>query len=449
PLDARFPASPLLVDAAPAQALGYGSPSPTTGEQGGLAGMPVAAYDFQGHVGYHCGFQSHATFLSIFWLASDGTDSHLFAATLVTAVGPSPADTPTIGETTPVEIDANEPSVPATAVNVGTPLEQSSFRFVPGSFGETIPTYSAAAGVAPIGSCSSLLADPLACRLDSVDGGFEPNGIGGSVLVVFTKIVAATAGQWDRQAVGILFNQTIEGRAVLSRSFPESDSVDPPRPQTETLTLPNGGGIGVPVPYLVPVGFRTQLLALVPNRSSPVIAPPDYQPDNGTYIYMSAPVTPEAGSAAGIFTRRYRERLPLDFGLPLAFLGANVSPPASANTTDAGFQDPLRIDDALGDSDAVFLTTLHRGREVVVLFQQDEHLWGTITLDGLSYMNENGHPTLSLVDDDFSANSHQGPVGLGVFTHVDPECDTLLSTILVINKEDPDLNPRFYVRVME
>ncbi|MEZ0229034.1 MAG: hypothetical protein ACAI25_10445 [Planctomycetota bacterium] len=460
-LDQRFPtAVPLVVNTA--ITVGYSSQPTNIGSLGGFTGSPVAAYDFQGNIAYKCGFQGDRTKMSILWLYSDGTEDRLFIKLLTVATGATPTDNPTIAATNEAEFDANA-TVPGRGVRLN-PADVSSlktsFRFLPGSFGELIPTYSAGSaldissgGVFPgftlLGNFCSSLAGSID-NLLSVDAGVNTAGAGGDVLIVFSKIVAATDNNWDRQIIAALYDQSsITDRVVISKAGVESSGQAPGA--FLPFNFPNGGGLGVATTYDIPVGFKTMLWNILPNTSSSSVSTAARSPDNGTYIYFGGPVSYNASSARALYTRHFRPRR----ATSTVTFANNFFPAAAASTGDASFRAPIRIDKARNSSDATPFSGVIRkkGRRAVVVFSQDNHLWGTITDDGETYTETGGlggQPDAYLIDDNTSASLTSGnSVGATFCGPVDRNCDDLSGSMIFILKQDVNLNPRFYVRVMQ
>ncbi|HZV03356.1 MAG TPA: hypothetical protein VFF73_42015 [Planctomycetota bacterium] len=516
-LDQRFPTTnPVQVNTA-ATNTAYTASQQVTGiggygDEGGWASPPVAAYDFQGHIGYHCGFQGNSKEMSIIWLYADGTNDKLWVSLLTVTLGTTATANPSITATNAVQIDAgltvSGPGVndftQYIAHNPGVGLfGTATYSFLPGSFGETIPTYFSGLGaelgnngaliggsaVGP-GGCSSLKGNLPAFAvtnpangfdsLDSVDAGVNAAGGFGDCLIVFSKIVAATAGNWDRNVVACLYNQsTITDRCVISNvagggtsaAAGESQSVTPPN--AGAATFPNGGfplsgGLNHAPPtngsngggtntYSIPAGFRTCLFALSPGVGNPSLSTPGLVPSVGTYIYMGGAASPSPDAARALFTRHFRARSSTGNGATAVTFEANFFPPSSVNTTDAAWQEPTRIDNQSVDSDVTWDNVLRGGASAVVFFNQDNHAWAAITGDGETYSTiSSGFSRPALVDNNISANTNaQGAtpagnlVGLGFCQKISTSCDNLHGTIVIINKDDVNLNPRFYLRVMQ
>jgi hypothetical protein len=451
-LDQRFPAAPIQVNttltAYPGLTTGVG-----TGYTGWWNSPPIAAYDFQGHLGYKCGFQSDRTKMSIFWLYSDGTNDRLFVKLLTVGTGTAATDAPTITATGETEIDATA-AVPGVGVNPpsqfpnNTGLFRATFNFLPGAFDETIPNYAVNPGNFTSGGPDSVFCSGLRSgrsSLDSTDAGVNATGGGGDVLVVFSKVVSATDGAYDKQVIGALFNQTaISDRVVISRNFVESAG-SPPGASSFNITGLN------PSTYIGNYGgFKTQLVAVSPNTGSSSISTPARAADNGAYIIMNAPANTNASSASVLFARHFRVRKATAGGTAVTFANT-FFPPASAATSDATFKNPVRIDNGDLNSNAIGVQGLTKGRRLVVLFQQDNHLWGTVTDDGETWTNNNGQPSAFLVDNNISISLTVPGNSIDQFpcTIVDSNCDNLSGTALFISKDDVNFNRRLYVRVMQ
>jgi hypothetical protein len=530
-LDQRLPTTnPVQVNTA-ATNTAYSASQQVTGvggygDEGGWASPPVAAYDFQGHIGYHCGFQGNSKEMSIIWLYADGTNDKLWVSLLTVTLGTTATANPSITATNAVQIDAgltvsgqgvNDPGQYGTA-NPGvsvTSFGTATYSFLPGSFGEFIPTYNSGIGngeSAPgaggkgganitgnalvsfqPNSCSHLNNGPAGQEnasagfdtLDSVDAGVNAAGGFGDCLIVFSKIVAATAGNWDRNVVACLYNQsTITDRCVISNvagggtsaAAGESQSVNPP--SLGGFTAPNGGfplsgGLSPRLPtngnntgnvgqpgggnntYGIPNGFRTCLFALSPGVGNPSLSTPGLVPSVGTYIYMGGAASPTPDSARALYTRHFRQRSSTGNGATAVTFEATFFPPSSVNTTDAAWQQPTRLDNQGDDSDVIWDDILRAGAGAVVFFNQDNHVWAAITSDGETYSTiKNGFSFPALVDNTISANSNAPQLGgnfvqLGFCKKVSTSCDNLHGTILIINKDDVNLNPRLYLRVMQ
>jgi len=469
-LDQRFPtAAPLQVNTT-LTAYSTLNTGVGTGHTAWWSSPPVAAYQFQGNLGYHCGFQSDRTKMSIFWLYSDGTNDRLFVKLLTVGTGTLPTDAPTLTATGETEIDASA-AVPGIGVNnLQSGTQRATYNFLPGAWNEVIPNYSVnplnlGAGGWSNPDCSNLQAKQSSwSTLDSCDAGVNATGGGGDCLVVFSKVVSATDNAYDKQVIGALYNQTaISDRVVLSRNFVESTGSPPGGsigvafPNGTSLGVPNDAVGGVPVGHAPKYGgnfsgFRTALHGTFPNSRSASISTPARAPDNGAYVYFSAPDNTNASSAAGLFTRHFRKRSATSGGTAVTF-AANFFPAASAATGDAAFKNPTRIDRGELNSDAFpAFRPLFKGKQVVVVFTQDNHLWGTVSSDGETYTNNGGQPSAFLVDNNIS-NKTGGFTGLGISQFpcllIDSNCDDLSGTALFFIKQDVNLNPRLYVRVMQ
>lgn len=451
-LDQRFPtASPIQVNNASTL---YSAGTRTglgTGFLSAFASAPVAAYDFQGNISYKCGFQGDRTKMSILWLYADGTEDRLFVKLLTIGTGTLVTDNPTITATNEAEVDSTA-AVPGVNVNnLVSGIQRSTFRFLPGSFGETVPTWSAGVYTAggfpngnpggvgfPSGSeCSGLSPSTDKDGVLSVDAGLNATGGAGDVLLVFSKVVSATNNAFDRQVIAALYNQsTISDRVVISKAGVESSGQQPG---------------GTPVTNNV-TGFKTSLLDLNPNTSSNSLQTAAKVADNGVYIYMTGPVSTNFSSPRALFTRHFRARRATQGGTAVTFANT-FFPPASAATGDAAFRAPIRIDVAQNSSDAAYVGVLKKARQAVVLFTQDNHLWGTVTADGESYTNTGGQSDAFLADNNISAN--QSAFGNSIKLNdnacfiVDSNCDNLSGFPLFFIKDDVNLNDRLYVRVMQ
>src|SRR5581483_2142051 len=147
------------------------------------------------------------------------------------------------------------------------------------------------------------------------------------------------------------------------------------------ITFPNGAGLNSSGVYNGNfAGFKTQLKSIVPNGLKSSISTPAYASDNGDYIYFSGPANTNASSAIALYTRHFRARKATQGGTAVTFANT-FFPPASAATTDAAFKNPVRLDRGELDSDAgkVVFSVFQKGHQAVVVFSQDNHLWGTVT----------------------------------------------------------------------
>jgi len=311
-----------------------------------------------------------------------------------------------------------------------------------------------------------------------VDAGVNAAGGFGDCLIVFSKIVAATAGNWDRNVVACLYNQsTITDRCVVSNvsgggtsaAAGEGQSVNPPGTQGGLITpnggFPlsggllagptNGGPLGGPHTYSIPGSFRTCLFVVSPGVGNPSITTASLVPSVGSYIFMGGSADGTPNAARGLFSRHFRPRASTANGAAAVTFEADFFPASSVNTTDAAWIQPTRIDNQALDSDVTWDIALRGGAQAVVMFNQDNHVWSAITNDGETYSTVTGGlSTPILVDNNFSANTQSGAVlsnvvQLGLCRKTDSNCDNLHGTILVILKDDLNQNQRFYIRVMQ
>jgi hypothetical protein len=427
-MDERFPtAAPVQVN----------TPANTayTGQSGTLPGLwtgsPVVAYDFQGHIGYKCGFQGDVTKMSILWAHADGSQDRAFIRQAVVVVGATVTTNPTLTFTaaeSEFETANLTPSVAQLDLVTGG-IVRSTFTFVTGTFG----TVGANGGIPTPGSdladtnfhfgllssCSSFLGNGA----DACDAGFEAGGAGGDVLTVFQKNVDNTVSDgnyFNQQVIATLYNGTaLTDRAVISKNVNENSPTA--------------------------AGFRTGLSALVPVTGNASLNPVGHTPDGGIYIYMTCPNDSNFTSPAGLYARHFKARVATSS--PPTFAN-NFFPVASAAVTDPTFVNPVRLDRDL-DSSVTFGQVLTQGRKAAVLFTQGNHIYLSITNDGESYSATGGLPTPLLVDNNTSANQNSNtntPISFTVGQKSDSNCGNLSGSLCAFRKDDLDQNIRFYIR---
>lgn len=443
-LDARL-TQPVQVNAAPAGALLY---STVTFQNNGFTAVPIVGYDFQGHIGYRCGFQSDATKMSVLYVAEDGSNERLFIRQLQVTLGTSLATAPVLALGTEAEIEPTA-SVNGQMVNRGNVVgvQHSVFNFLPGSFGFPLASYQNGRGAQQF--TGTTFAPGLACtsfsQLDSADAGPAPSGAGGDVLVVFAKVVNASltvgsAAGFDTQVIGVLYSAgavSPADRIVLSRPVAENTQGGQP------ITLPVGTVIeGTQTIPLFTPNTKVSFSRLLPNAASSSVTPGSYAPSNGSYAYFTDFVGANASSPSGIFTRHFRARRATQNAAVVVTFVNNWFPASGA--------EPVRIDNAQIDADASFIDILVSGTTAMVFFNQDNHIWATQTSDGETYTNKNGLPSAFLVDDNFSANQAlANTVSLGICKKPASTCDNLHGSILAVIKDDVNQDARIYIRVMQ
>jgi hypothetical protein len=433
----------------------------------GFTGIPVAAYNFQGALGYRCSFQSDRTRMSLLWLNADDTLDRIFIRQVVVGTGAAATDRPTIAvPAAEAELDGAATGQGARVLaggrdtGMGTFLDRfstgnlpqkvagSSYTFLVGSHGVgTASAFGANAGTGGIAAptngpsgfgpvtnqrCSSL--NDGTDRVLSHDAGVNAAGAGGEVLIMFSKVVDGTTTDgdfFDRKVFLSRFTATgITERVVISRNIDENN------PATN---------------------FDDQALAMVGTPKSASLSTPNLSPTNGVNLYMSCPFGDNASSQTSLFTRNVALEGTTVTGQAAPTLANRCTPVAGAATTDATYVNPTRLDRDL-NANAVLQDIFTKGTSVIVIIEQDEHLWGSMTSDGKSYSSEGGLPKPPLIDNNLSSSNEpaavpgsgtSGGVNYGSAHRTDSNCDDTSGSIIIFDKEDVDNTPRYFVRVLQ
>lgn len=466
-LDQRVAATPVRVSTGTTVGYTLG----TSGPSDMLRGAPVAAWAFQGNLGYRCGFQSDMKKMTLLYAYADGTEDRLFARSVNVDLG-------TTATAAPANLTANSEAEFETGdaaylvpdiiryTDGGTPATTSkttgivNYKFLVGSFGATNPTATTVTvtnGTTTLFGLSAF-ANRICSNLNflqSTDAGGSGSTAtstagaivgAGDVLVVFAKNTDNTISDgnfFDRKVIAARYTggSTIADRAVISRNVHENAT--------------NAGAL------------RTNLSQIVPRSTKATITTAALAPDNGTYIYFTAPQGDNNSSPTSVWSRHFKVQASNTSATPFTGLffptvGANAATNAfstggSSSTglsTDALFKDPIRLDRNLRGN-AAFLQTVTKGKQVIVFIRQDNHIWASTTQNGDEYTNQSGLPTPQLVDNNTSSsNSGVAPggatnVALITCRKIDSNCDSTSGTILVILKDDVQANLRAYVRVLQ
>jgi len=434
-LDQRFPTvSPVQVNTPSltvysAQRTDIGDFGLTAPVGNSFNGSPVAAYQVQGFVGYKCGFQTDPTKVALVWVHADGTSERVFVKNVTMTNGANVTDPPTLTATgTEAELETGN-LVPQP--QTGSPVT-ANVPFLNNTFAPSIPTWRSGRGGNPgvnsFNKCAGLGNNDT---LLTSDAGPDTAGNGGDTLIVFTKVVDFTTSDgnfFDKKCIAVLYDGTTLTRTVLSKNIRENTTN----------------------------GFRTALVSLVPNSASAALTTSGalaggHSPDGGVYVYWLGPNDDNGSSPAGLYTRHFRAR---KVGGTVVTFSANFFP----DTTAATFVNPTRIDRDL-NTNVTTVLTFTKGRQCEVLFVQDNHIWGQVTNDGENYAGITASATgvtglaaPALFDNNFSvsANGSGGGItlGAGTCTKIDGNCDNTSGTPVFFIKDDVDLNPRLYVRLL-
>lgn len=379
-----------------------------------LAFMPVNKFFFQGGLGYACGYQSDVTKMSVFWVCQDGTDDRVWGGTITTTI-PAAAGAPTLASTE-AEFEASAsvsgPGVPNMGAASGPQnvanfsVVKSSFRFIPFSVQNS--------------------------DFATTDAGVTNAGVGGQVLVNFTKIVDGTTSDgtfFNQEVISVLFDgTTTSSRVVLSRKFHENAQI----------ANQYGGVYAGGVSKLIDTGtfegsFRTNNVSVVSTPNNPDFAnKPSYGPE-AVHVIFNAPTGDTNNSAAGLWTRGWdaKARSQTTFA---GAVPADVFFPVAAATAAANV-DPVRNDRNLG-TNANNDGTLQKTTTVALFIRGDGHEWVSLFENGKWSQDSNGAPTPGLYDND----SSQNVVNVFINAPVDKNCDTLSKSLVGYTKQDAQGN---------
>jgi hypothetical protein len=192
--------------------------------------------------------------------------------------------------------------------------------------------------------------------------------------------------------------------------------------------------------------FDTSLRAILGLPTSASLTTATNSP-NAVYIYMNAPTGDSGSDPAGLFTRMFNNTLRKQAGTIPVF-GLQFTPAADTSTTGTNFVQPTRLDGDINSS-AKLVDVFHAGREAIVIFDQDNHLWGTTTQDGITYSNNNGKPNPQLVDNNLSdtfVNIQKTYIAVRV---LDSSCNDLHGSTIFFVKDDTDKSQRLFAREIQ
>jgi hypothetical protein len=400
----------------------------------GLKSMLVKEYSFQDNLGFVCGVQSDVTKMNLLWTTVDGTDDGLYVANIQTTIAAVGAPTPTVGTiaekaiTAPAQVGA--PAIYATfdskmhgegGTNGDLPgALKSTFNFLPGSIN-------------------------LKSHVHAIDLGVDatqPTGVGGGALVFFWRIDDATntdGDAFDAEIYAAQFDGTTVSPAVrCGRSFKEDNqALDPNRdgngPFAEN-TLQNY--------CLNNTELMTQMdrVVVAPKSNSLSQNGGGFSADYASLIFY-APVDSSSGTY-GLFARQWDETIRRSQTTATTTLDQQFTPPAGIGATKA--TDPARISRELTSGDVNDIDFLQAGKHLVLLFQQDKHLWVSQTDDGKSWSaDQNGLPNPPLFDN----NTTSDFTGTYFSCHKnDSNCDDFHGSISLFGKNDINGTFRAFVR---
>lgn len=363
--------------------------------------LPVNNHAWQGCLGYRCGYQKDANKVVIFYEQSDSTEDHIFARQLVI--------------TTPA---AGTPTLTFTAAAA----ERETTDEVPGHT-NVLQVAGGALGITIAGGKSSFrILDQTGFTGFSADAG----SAGGDVATFYEKILDNTALTGSDLGDSTLFAQTYNGttwgtRVVIGRGVHENANVpavnnttigtfvasDPANNATTAASANSNAGLGT-------YGASVDNLVCVQNDAN-ISQKPNLSP-TALYVYLrdregerqtsgtnAVTITGNVSSLLGLYTRK------LETGSQTTVQNATfaqrfVPSVEGASQTATTFREPTRLDHEVGISDdaGAPFDICQRGSAVLVLWQQDEHVWAQTSSDGVKYQETNGTPNPYLVDNDQS-----------------------------------------------
>jgi hypothetical protein len=376
----------------------------------------VNSYCIQGKCGYRCGIQSNRLIYHILWEQSDGTEDRLFSRRMTFA--PQTTGTPTaivLGNI--VEYD----STPSVAGNRNSNdvfgfTKRTTFTFLDRTFS---PIFSSDLSSGDLGATDAMGANS------------------GSLFVVYCKISDATSSDGDFGNAEVVLcsvvNDTITNRISIGRNLNEDQPLsvvtsnvlnNPTVPMNQSTNVANGAvGTNFPLPanytgnggagagnmrsyqsQAVGGAYDTDCMDVkcVPANTN-ITQSPSFQAD-AIYIYLTSAHSQATNGSS--FTALYTRKVNLaNFrNTTGAVLNAQIVP--NAGTTgpgSAGFLEPTRLDHNI-DSNVAAVQCCQRGTAVVVLWRQDDHVWGQRSTDGENYQVQSGAPNPALVDQDSTAD---------------------------------------------
>jgi hypothetical protein len=349
--------------------------------------LPVNSATWQGKLGYRLGFQSNRNIMSVLYEQSDSTEDRLFASQITVTLGTT--GTPTHAATTPLEFDATATVVghdnfdATNTANANSFTTRDTFRFLDGDV--------------------NVFSSVMSCDL-----GADSAGAGGGILVVYHKVVDGTSSDNDHGdsnviAVRVAPGQTAIGagdRAIISRNLNENAAIPAaPAPMTNPIPQFTSSNSGT---SSVAWDARVLKLVCVANNTD-IVNNADYS-GNGVYIYMTDSRSQNNNDPTGLFTRKHEtdERRNAQTALG-PNIGDRMVPLAAIAVSDPTYAEPARIDH-LQSNNVTQLQCCQAGESVLLTFMQENHIWGQVTADGLTYLASGGAPNPALVDNDSSAD---------------------------------------------
>lgn len=250
-------------------------------------------------------------------------------------------------------------------------------------------------------------------KLSNVAGAFLPgetvsSGQGGSGIV--TASTGITLSYLDAAGVGL--SGTITGATSFATANVDEDN---------GLSLTDDAILAVRGAVIVP--RNTDIVSGTLNNGG--------HQANAIYLYMRAPY---GNKNHGLWTRK----------IDLAAFRAATATPFVSSFTPALTADPTRLDHGDTQDIGEVNTDVVSGTSALVIFQQDAHIWGQPTSDGVNYSYTGGMtglPNPVLADDDSSENI----IGWSVDTAMDAQAN-VVDGVLSFSKNDQDFNARLRLR---
>lgn len=366
--------------------------------------LPVNNYAWQGCLGYRCGFQQDANKIVIFYEQSDSTEDRVFARqfTITTPAAGTPTLTPTAApaereSTDSVPGHTNVLQVAGNALNISIAGAKSSFR----NIDQTGFTFESCDGgaVAPVVMYYEKIVDNTA-----LTGG----DLGDSALFAqtFNGTTWGTAQQIGR---GVHENANVPAlsAAVMNTIIGTFVASDPANNATTTNSANSNANLatyGASIDDLVAVQ-RDANISQKANlgTSAHYVYLRDREGERVTSGTNAVTITGNVSSLLGLYTRKLETGSQTTVQNP-TFATRFVPSVEGAGATATTYREPTRLDHETGISDdaSAPFETCQRGTAVLVMWEQDDHVWAQTSSDGVKYQESNGTPNPYLVDNDHS-----------------------------------------------
>jgi len=393
-------------------------PGFTPGFNGSL--LPVNDFMWQGKLGYRCATQSDPSILWILWEQSDTTEDRVFARAIDVDLSTAP---PSFTPDDIAEFEANAgEAVASTDHDTNGPLVAggiiNQFNFLENSVHDS--------------SDGRFLDDVFAaCDLGPTDAQ-DADATDGGLFVVFAKIVDNTDGRSPNGTSG----DTDRADATLRACYLTPGDNEPQEVTDISRAIHSN------VPTVNERGGANNLgdfdvgdiIKLVCVSNNATLSGDGGHTASAIYVIFSDIAGNNHTSSRALYARRWDA-------------GDFAQNPGSATQFADAFEgpannggEPARLDNESGDDvDVAPLFCAQRGTSALVIFRQNEHIWGNSSSDGANWLTDNGRPDPQLADDDTGHDVEPPPFApQWTVDFCDDGKGDALDFILLFGKQDGD-----------